>query len=64
MEGRQRKERMWLPSRGAGWATGLTRTQKGLATQGAVGVAGEGSSGQLVAVDTFLSLSSLLTFVL
>lgn len=43
----------------------LTRAEKGLAAQGAVGVARDGgSSRQLVASDTFLSLSSILIFVL
>lgn len=58
------KQRRWLPSGGTGWATRLTRVQKEFAAQGAVGVAEEGSSCQLVAVDTFLPLSSILTFVL
>lgn len=58
------KERKWLPSRGTGWATRLTRAQKGFTTQGTVGVAGEGSLCQLVAIDTLLPLSSILTFVL
>lgn len=47
-----------------GWATRLTRAQKRFATQGAAGVAKDGSSSQLVPVDTFLPLSSILTLVL
>ena len=57
------KERKWLPSRGMGWATRLTRAQKRFATQRAAGVAREGSLSQLVPVDTFFPLSSILTFV-
>lgn len=63
-EGEAIKERKWLPTRGLGRATGLTRAQKGFATQGAAGVAEEGSLRQLVPVDTFLPLSSILTLVL
>lgn len=67
--GRQRdfkevKERKWLPSSGTGWATGLTGAQKGLAAQGAAGVAREVSVCQLVPIDTLLPLLSILTLVL
>ena len=58
------RQRKWPPSRATGWATGLTRTQKRLATQRAAGVAREGSSSQLVPVDTFFPLAHILTFVL
>ena len=58
------RQRKWLPSRATGWATGLTRAQKRFATQRAAGVAREGSSSQLVPVDTFFPLSRILTFVL
>lgn len=51
----------WL--RHHAWAV-QTRAQKGFATQGAAGVAKEGSLRQLVPVDTFLSLSSILSLVL
>ena len=61
---REVRQRMWLPSRATGWATGLTRAQKRFATHRAAGVAREGSSSQLVPVDTFFPLSRILTFVL
>lgn len=58
------RQKKWLPSRVTGWATGLTRAQKRFATQRAAGVAREGSSSQLVPVDTFFPFSRILTFVL
>lgn len=57
-------EGKWPPSGRAGWATGLTRAQKGLATQWAAGVVEEGPLSQLVPVDTFLPLSGILSLVL